>query len=128
MPDQDDRYRGARLQAGDHVGVMGVAEPVQRLRQWQPAHLVNLVAGRRLVVRGERGPVVDLLGQAVGQVFHAAQPGAEHGAHAGLLEDLAGRGEQHVLAGLALALGQRPVVVLGPVHEEYLDPAGGRAP
>jgi len=104
------------VQAGDHVGVMAVAEPVQRLRQWQPAHRVDLVAGRGLVVRGERGPVVDLLGPAVGQVFHRAQPGAEHRVHAGLLEDLAGRGEQYMLAGLALALGQRPVVVLGPVH------------
>jgi hypothetical protein len=102
---------------------MGVAEPVQRLAQRQPGHRVDLVTGRGFVV-GARGPVVDLLGPAVGEVFHRAQPGTEHGAHAGLLEDLPDRGEQHVLAGFALALGQGPVVVLGPVHEEHLGLVG----
>ena len=126
VPDQDQRHRGPRPQARDHVGVVGVAEPVQRLRQRQPGHRVDLVAGRGFVVRAERGPVVDLLGPAAGQVFRRPQPGAEHGPHAGLLEDLPDRGEQHVLAGLALALGQRPVVVLGPVHEQHLDPVRRR--
>jgi hypothetical protein len=129
VPDQDQRHRGARRpQARDHVGVMGVAEPVQRLRQRQPGHRIDLVAGRGFVVSAACGPVVDLLGPAVDEVFDRAQPGAEHGPHAGLLEDLPDRGEQHVLAGLALALGQRPVVVSGPVHEQHLGPVSGGTP
>ena len=32
VPDQDQRHRGARSQARDHIGVVGIAEPVQRLR------------------------------------------------------------------------------------------------
>ena len=128
VPDQDQRHRGPRLQACDHVDVVRVGHPVQRLRQRQPAHRVDLVTGRGLVVRAESGPVVDLLGPAVGEVFHRAQPGAEHGPYAGLLEHLPYRGEQHVLARLAFALGQRPVVVFGPVYEEHLDSVSGRAP
>ena len=128
VPDQDQRHRRARLHAPDHVGVVWVAEPVQRLGQRQPGHRVDLVTGRGLVGRAERGPVVHLLGPAVGEVFHRAQPGAEHGAHAGLLEYLTGRGQQDVLTGLALALGQRPVVVFGPVHQEHLDTVRSGAP
>jgi len=131
VPDQDQRHRSARSQARDHVGVMGVTEPVQRLRQRQPADRVDLVTGRGFAVGAERGPVVDLLGPVVGEVFRRAQPGAEHRTHAGLLEDLPDRGEQHVLARLALALGQGPVVVLLPVDEEDLDPSrlvGGEPP
>jgi hypothetical protein len=129
VPGQDQRHRHAWLQARDHGGVVGVAEPVQRLAQRQPGHRVDLVTGRRPLARAEsRRPVADLLEPTVGQVFHRTQPGAQHGAHAGLLLDLPDRGEQHVLTGLALALGQGPVVILGPVHEEYLNAVGGGTP
>jgi len=85
VPDQDQWHRGTRPQARDHVGVMGVTEPVPRLRQRQPADRVDLVTGPGVAVIAARGPVVDLLGPAAGEVFGRAQPGAEHGAHAGLL-------------------------------------------
>ena len=128
VPDQDQRHRRARLQAPDHVGVMRVSEPPQRLRQRQPGHRVDLVTGGGLVGRAERGPVVDLFRPAVGEIFCRAQPGAEHGPHASLLVDLPGCGEKYVLTGLALALGQRPVVVLRPVHQEQFDPVSIGAP
>jgi hypothetical protein len=128
VPDQDQWNRGTRLQARDHVGVTGIGNRVQRLPHRHPGHRIDLVAGRCFVVSAARGPVVDLLGPAVDEVFRRAQPRAEHGPHVGLLADLPNRGEQYVLAGLALAFGQRPVVVFGAMYEENLGPVSGRSP
>jgi hypothetical protein len=76
---------------------------------------------RILVTGAEHRPVVDPLAEGATGVFHRRQPGAEQRTHAGLLEDLPHRGEQDVLTRLALAFGKRPVVVLGPVHQQDLD-------
>ena len=52
------------------------------------------------------------------------QRDVEHHLVAGLLDALAHRALDDVLGALHLALRQRPVVVLGPVHHAHLD-AGG---
>ncbi|HTA10499.1 MAG TPA: hypothetical protein VK836_18400, partial [Streptosporangiaceae bacterium] len=72
------------------------------------------------MTEAERRPVADPLGMTPADVLHGRQPWAEHRPQAGLLPDFADRGEQDVLSWLALALGQRPVVVLGPVHQQDL--------
>jgi hypothetical protein len=118
VPQQDQRHGLARHQRADHILVMRVAEPAERLTGRQPLHRVDLVVG----LRGIRpcGPVVHPLGLPVDEIGHAAQVRAERGPDAGLLEDLAHRGDRDVLAGLLLSLGQRPVVIPGPVHEQDL--------
>ena len=76
-----------------------------------------------------RGPVVHALAAAVGQrVLEPGQRDAEHDVVTGLLGDLAGRRREDRLAGVDLALGPRPVVVAGPVHERDLERAQADAP
>ena len=124
VPDQDQRYRLARHEGRNHRLVVRIGQLLAGLGQRHPGHRVDLVAGRGLVTGAERRPVADPLGMAPADVLHGRQPGAEHRPHAGLLPDLTDRGEQDVLTRLALALGQRPVVVLGPVHEQDLGTSG----
>ena len=119
MPHDDQRHGRPRNQGGEDITVVRVGQPVARGTERQPGDLVDLVAGFGLLV-GDGGPVTDLLGQAADQVGDRLHWWAEHRADTGLLQRLADRGDQQVLAGLALALRQRPVVVLGPVHQQHL--------
>ena len=124
VPGQDQRHGLAGPESGDHRVVVGIGLLLARLGQRHPRQRVDLVAGRSLVTGVERCPVADPLGLTPAEVLHGRQPGAEHRTYAALLPDLTDRGEQDVLTRLALALGQRPVVVLRPMHEQDLGPSG----
>jgi hypothetical protein len=79
------------------------------------------------VERGHR-PVLDRLAVRTEPVLLLRQPAAHSRPDAGLLDHLAARRIERVLAALELALRHRPVVVPGPVHEADLEPVGPAAP
>src|SRR5690606_15557713 len=95
----------------------------------QPAHLVDLAVrreGARLDLH--RPPAHHLGAPTVVGVVDAAEVGAEGADEAGLLGDLAAGGGLEALARFELALGERPVVAVGAVAHQHLDPAAGGPP
>ncbi len=115
------------------LAVPGVVEAVVRRADVDPGDLVDLVLERAGAAGHAGRPVVHLLGgRTSGRVEHGVlrrrQRHPEAHDEPGLLEGLAGRGHAGVLAGVELALGPRPVVVLRPVHEGDLQASVATAP
>ena len=110
-----------RLVEGVDVELVG--QPASRLVDREPGDLVDLrvrlVAADVAVADGAADPVVHQLGADPDRVALAGQRHAEPDPDAGLLLDLAHRGRGRVLAAVELALGERPVVVPRPVHQQH---------
>ena len=98
------------------------ASAARRPRRWARSRRRRACSAHQRTVLGTSRPAVEH------PVAGAAQAAAQHGAEAGLLLHLAHRGRRIELAGVELALGQRPVVVPRPVHDGDLDPAVRLAP
>ena len=127
MAEQDQRSCLTRPgpEVGKQLAIALIAEARRRAARRQPGHLVDLAGGLegRLRAGRRRDPVVDPLGHLAAEVLHWRQPAAECHLERGLLGYLADGGQQNVLAWLQLALGQTPVVVLGPVDKHHLGSA-----
>src|SRR5205085_111867 len=106
-------------------------EQVRRALGGLPANLVDLGLRREAPLQGTHPPVADDLRPALAVgVARLAELLEELAAEPGLLLDLAQRTRLVGFTGVALALREAPVVVLGPVHEQHLplshdEPAGG---
>src|SRR4051812_9448009 len=113
---------GSMPQGHEHqIAVVVVRQTRQRVVEAQPAQLVDLVVGLELAVEHVHAPVAHGLGASLGVgVLHRAELLAQGTAIAGLLAHLANGGVLPALALVELALGQRPVVVLGTVDERHL--------
>ena len=110
----------------EHLDVRLPRQPATGLLRPQPDDLVHLVVGSegvRVPATHPHGEVPHLLGSAVPvDVTHDRHPFAGGAAVAGLLLDLTLRTGPPTLVGVVgLALGQRPVVVPGPMDEHELD-------
>jgi hypothetical protein len=123
---QDDQGPGllrVRKRLVEGVDVELVGQPAPRLVDGEPGDLVDLgvrhVAADVTVPHGATDPVVHQLGADPDRVALAAQRHAEPDPDTGLLLDLAHRGRGRMLAAVELALGEGPVVVLRPVHQEH---------
>jgi hypothetical protein len=133
----DERPRAVRLAVAEPVEgleqleVVVVRQELAGLAQADPPDLVDLLVGdeRRRAVGAEHpgAPVRHVLDAAADRVGDVLEGVAEADADAGLLADLADRRRLQGLAGIGLALGERPVVVAGPVDDEDLDPGLGTA-
>jgi hypothetical protein len=99
-----------------------VVEQLLGLLDRDPAALVDLVAGREPVVgeHAHRPPADGLRAALAVGVVLRGELRAELAAQPGLLVDLAQRGVAVRLARGQLALGQRPVLVVGPVDDADL--------
>ena len=139
VPDQDEWPGGEGAGVvGAHeraqlVAVAGVVEPVGGGHDVEPAHLVDLVGVRTRRSGGLGRPVPHLLGRRLPLTVEHRVAGSRQGTaqthlERGLLDGLAHRRHRPGLAGVELALGPRPVVVLGPVHEGDLELASTTAP
>ena len=117
--------RRSAQQVGEHGAVVLVACTAPRPRERQPAQLVDLVGGREVAAGGLHHPVVDPLAARRRRVIAGlrrcrrptttARPVSSPTSRTAACSGCSPRVE--------LALGQRPVVVPGPVHERDLEAA-----
>src|SRR5581483_12204425 len=117
---------GGVEQRVENFAITFVGQALERLVRPQPRQPVDLAVGaeRGALAVDLHRPVADDLGAAaIVRVVGRRQFGAELALVPRLLGDLADGGVLVVLAGEHLSLRQRPVVVVGPVHEEDLDVA-----
>ncbi len=104
-----------------------VAGPGQQLAgpiRLDPPNLVYLVVGAEPAGLDLHGPVRDLLHLVpTDRVPHLADPTLKPTAIAGLLLDLPQRGLLELLPGILLALGETPIVIGRPMHDQYFNAA-----
>ena len=114
---------GQCREGGQYAPVVCVAQQWAGPGHRYPPHFGDLVVGLPADVGAHRHrPELDLLLHArfPGEVPDGGQPYLWRTGDAGLLEDLADRGGERVLAVLQFPLGQRPVAVPWPVYQRHL--------
>jgi hypothetical protein len=130
--DEGGRLLAPRPELLEELDVVEVGQPLLRGVEAEPAELVDLrvdlIAGHVVVADHVTHPVVHLLRAPAADRVELGQQGQpEPDLDPGLLEHLADRGHRDVLARILLALGKRPVVVLGSMDQQHLAPLGSLA-
>ena len=107
-----------------YLAVQLVAHERLGLINWQPTDLINLIVGYELTTGDLTGPVVDHLGGVFHRVDGLANELAKPHVIASFLFDFAYCGGDEGLAGVKLALGQRPIVIMRTVDARHLQRVG----
>jgi hypothetical protein len=132
VPQQDERGRVDRThgEVREHAVVVGVADPADGAARGYPGDFVDLGVGHGAVVDRQHAgrPVVHSLGAAAHVVPDGDKAAAQGQPGAAFFEHLADGGDRQRLAGLRLALGQRPVIVFAAVHKQDFRLAAGARP
>ena len=118
----------------DDLHVVRIGQSVASLRDGDPFECRDLVVGtearrlERVRIHFRRPVIDDLVSAALNLVVHLTEWCAEPDRESGLLRDLADRRLGEQLARVDFALGQRDVLVLGPVHQQDADLAADHSP
>ena len=114
-----------RHEDGQELVIALIGESLRRRRQGNPAQLVDLSIEGEGPRHGRHHPVGHCLGPALAvDVLGVPDEAEEPARHPGLLVDLPQRRLFGSLARFEFPLGERPVLVLGPVHDGDLEFTG----